>query len=193
MAVEFNRSWRYNTYGSSITPYKVDNIIKSSGMPASIRMPYSPGATFRLQVMGYPGISKLTPWPNSDWSCTIFDGTIITPKRDDSPVWGYGCCRKIAVGIWPQDDVWMAGLRIWHELLHAINLDPHGIYWSNGKPGPDFYPFINWLKTDPRFKNDKVIQSYLYGDLQYMSPLQINMVAYAYYTYLWTKNGLPFS
>jgi hypothetical protein len=226
--VELHKDWKYTIVGGGITPSDVAYWMRSAGMPTSIKAVYSSGVSyFSAPYKLYSTDVRAWPIPTNPWTFLIVNGSYINPSpntRIAGQTWSYGSgpsgtpvhmSAKSTILEWSTENVKNKGLRIWHEMCHAcqVNVDNFFPYQNsfnnNGVPNPntEYYNFRNWIKGTDFMRDDQVrewvntgaVTTYYYanGKLSYsMSTnfaFEIIPVAQAFYTYMWNKYNLPWT
>lgn len=169
-----HHAWKYTIAGSGVTESDVTRWLAAAHFPSNVSVIYDPNIQTYEQDWSYYGIWT---WPVAEWNFVI--------NNSEKPVGGLGFPRKFAIARWSFDDDWSLGNRIWHEMLHAIDIDADAL--NPSLPGGGDVPaFCNYVKTDSRWSSDTEVAAYCKSP--YNNPG--NQVLRAYYTMLW-ESAVP--
>ena len=182
MALPFINSWKYYLYGN-ISSRKWVYPWTTTPIYRTVTAKYDPYMKLENWDMGYYGI---WPFPKlRENNILLVDGNYLKTVRN--PIYGFADINRFVIGVWSKDSDETIGNRIWHEMIHAHNINCDLL--GPNQPNSDFPAFYRFVKSDPAFSKNAEINYYL-NNAQ-VSPYEINSVSRAYYTMLWKRAGYP--
>lgn len=186
-ALPLNRNWKYQMIGKTMSSNIVYPMI-TTPINRNVSFTFSPYMKYTWLDYTSQGIGKW-PWPSEDWAFCFVSSDQIRATTNN-PIYGFGGGKRAVIGIWPTDSNETIGNRIWHEILHAENIDPDHL--GPRSPGySDFTKFSTYVKSNPLWRTNQQILSYINNPRADFNPYSNNVIQRAYYTMLWTAAGYP--
>jgi hypothetical protein len=186
-ALPFNKNWKYQMVGKTMSSDLVYAMVTTPiNRNVSIKFdPYMKYTWFNFSSNG----QGVWPWPSSEWSmCLVSSDQIHETTRN--PIYAFGGGKRCTIGIWPTDSHETIGNRIWHEILHAQNIDPDHL--GPRSPGySDFNKFSAYVRSSPQWRNNQAILNYINNPRADFNPYTDNAIQRAYYSMLWSAAGYP--
>ena len=178
---QFNANWQYRIVGNTTKQQDVINAINTAQIPNVVNFSYNPTMPMKYAPWDgrYPG-KQIWPWPAIDWGIIIVDASTIP----DIAYAGGSPGKNCSVARWFWEDSLTFGLRIWHEISHAMGINVDMLNWQT--PGNDCARFCSYVMSDARWKDNYDIKTYC---AQKINSLMTNTVLKAYYTMLWEQAG----
>lgn len=173
----FNKVWTIINLSKSLDESHVRECIDAAVMPTCME--------FKFEVKEFeilPWDQSLWPWGMEPWTIVISDFDDPRFPKNGVNYLGGSSRNRCTVSYVPGHDFQLQlGARIWHEILHCMNID------SDQMDGKDRYVFCKWIRDNPwmlsQSRKDNSSTWCDIGDL-FKETFGFNEVLASYYTYL---------
>jgi PKD repeat protein len=192
----FRANWKYRIVGN-VSQQRVKDAISAAQIPSTVTFTYDPN----MPIIYTDPWNAGKPWPFPAES--VNNGLVIV-DQSTIPNINYGGLAypdsgRCVTAQWESDSNETLGLRIWHEITHAMGPNVDGLVCGSDID-PIYYPnfssdcdrFCNYASSDVKWKDDVEIKRFCANISNPHPYLNVtNMVLRAYYTMLWKEAGFP--
>lgn len=178
--VNFNKKWSVINISRRLNDLRVEECIESAGIPPCITFVFD-GKPFEVRRWD----ESFWPWGLEPWTIVISDfDDERYPKNGVNYLGGAFGSRCTIAYVNGYDFPLQLGARIWHEILHCMNLD------SDQMNGKDRNDFCKWVNSNPsQLSKEQTKLSIAWCDgIEITSLDEFNQVLTSYYTYLMYSN-----
>ena len=176
----FNKKWSIINLSNRLSDLRIKECIESAGIPSCVNFTFD-NTPFEIR----PWDESFWPWGLEPWTIVVsdFDDERF-PKNGVNYLGGAFGSRCTVAYVEGYDFPLQLGARIWHEMLHCMDLD------SDQMDGKDRNGFCKWVNSNPsKLSKEQIGLSIAWCDgIEIILLDEYNKVLSSYYTYLMYAN-----